>query len=112
MAELIASGTAEADSADFTLAAGDQATLFLKDAAGTTVNPHGVAQVHIKSADGEYFMIGKLDTAPSPPKFLPRLAPTASAGWRLLLRTASIRSKNAAAKPAAPGADADHARHF
>jgi hypothetical protein len=35
---LIASGTAEADSADFTLAAGDQATLFLKDAAGTTVN--------------------------------------------------------------------------
>ena len=63
MAELIASGTAEADSADFTLAAGDQATLFLKDAAGTTVNPHGVAQVHIKSADGEYFLVGKLDTA-------------------------------------------------
>lgn len=63
MAELIASGTAEADSADFTLAAGEQVTLFLKDAAGTTVNPHGVAQVHIKSADGEYFMIGKIDTS-------------------------------------------------
>ena len=38
MAELIAAGTTEADSADFTLAAGDQATLFLKDAAGPSVS--------------------------------------------------------------------------
>jgi hypothetical protein len=79
MAELIASGTTEADSADFTLAAGEQATLFLKDAAGATVTtPHGVAQVLIKSADGEYFLIGKLDRPPSPPRYWPRPAPTAS----------------------------------
>ncbi len=62
MAELIAAGTAEADSADFTLASGDQATLFLKDAAGPRVSADAVAHVQIKSADGEYFQVGHLDS--------------------------------------------------
>jgi len=53
MAELIAAGTTEADSADFTLAAGDQATLFLKDAAGPSVAADAIARLQIKSAAGE-----------------------------------------------------------
>ena len=66
MAELIASGTTEASSADFTLAAGEQATLFLKDAAGPVTTPHAVAHVLIKSSDNEYFLIGKLtDSEPA-----------------------------------------------
>ena len=62
MAELIAAGTTEADSADFTLAAGDQATLFLKDAAGPSVAADAIARLQIKSAAGEYFNAGHLDS--------------------------------------------------
>ncbi len=63
MAELIAAGTAEADSADFTLAAGDQVTLFLKDAAGPQILADAEAIVQIKSAAGEYFSVGLLNAA-------------------------------------------------
>lgn len=69
MAELIAAGTPEADSADFTLAAGDQATLFLKDAAGPSVAADAIARLQIKSAAGEYFNAGHLDSF-SPAKVL------------------------------------------
>lgn len=62
MAELIAAGTAEADSADFTLVSGDQVTLFLKDAAGPRVPADAVAHVQLKSAGGEYFYVGHLDS--------------------------------------------------
>lgn len=61
MAELIASGTTEADSDDFTLSSGDQVTLFLKDAAGPTVGSDAIALVQIKSADAQYFIVGKID---------------------------------------------------
>lgn len=61
MAELIATGTAQADSADFTLAAGDSAVLYLKDAAGAQVGANSIARVQIKSADGQYFTVGELN---------------------------------------------------
>ncbi len=61
MAELISAATTEADSADFTLAAGDQATLFLKDAGGPRVPLDAIAKVQIKSATGEYFDVGQID---------------------------------------------------
>lgn len=61
MAELIAAGTTEVDSADFTLTSGDQVTLFLKDAAGPTVGNDAIALVQIKSAGGEYFIVGRVD---------------------------------------------------
>lgn len=60
MAELIASGTTEADSADFILTAGGSATLYLKDAAGSAVAPLSTAEVQIKSGT-EYFTIGTLN---------------------------------------------------
>lgn len=60
MAELIASGTTEADSADFTLTAGTSATLYLKDAAGSSVPPLSTAEVQIKSGT-EYFTVGTLN---------------------------------------------------
>jgi hypothetical protein len=61
MAELIATGTAQADSADFALTDGQSTTIFLKDAAGTTVPPLCNAAVQIKSADLEYFTVGTID---------------------------------------------------
>lgn len=63
MAELIASGTAEADSADFTLTTGQNCTLFLKDAAGDTVPPFSEALVQIKSAGLEYYTVGVITGA-------------------------------------------------
>lgn len=60
MAELIASGTTEAASADFTLTAGGSTTLYLKDAAGSAVPYNSTALVQIKSGT-EYFTIGQLD---------------------------------------------------
>lgn len=62
MAELIATGTAEANSADFTLAAGDQVTLFLKDAGGPRAPQDAIAKVQIKSAGAEYFDVGQIDS--------------------------------------------------
>lgn len=59
MAELIASGTTESASSDFTLTT-DSATLFLKDAAGPVVDAGAVADIQIKSSSAEYFTIGSL----------------------------------------------------
>jgi esterase/lipase len=79
MAELIASGTTEADSADFTLAAGDQATLFLKDAAGTTVNVAACRRAGSHQKRGWRVLHGReAGHSSEPAKVLPRLAPTAS----------------------------------
>lgn len=60
MAELIASGTTETASADFTLTAGLSTTLYLKDAGGPTVPYNSTALVQIKSGT-EYFTVGQLD---------------------------------------------------
>ena len=61
MAELISIGTTQADSSDFTLAAGETATLFLKDAAGPQLANDSYAEIQIKAANGEYFFIGGLN---------------------------------------------------
>jgi hypothetical protein len=62
MAELIASGTAEAASADFTLADGQTAMLQLKapTAAGQRVFEDSKASVQAKDAGGNYLHIGYL----------------------------------------------------
>jgi len=62
MAELLASSTAQTDSADFTLASGQTATLYLKDAAGESVDAHANVAIQIKSGL-EYFTIGSLNGA-------------------------------------------------
>lgn len=60
MAEIIASGTTQADAVDFTLAAGASANLYLKDAAGPQLPPDAVAYVQIKSGT-QYFTVGELN---------------------------------------------------
>ena len=57
MAELIATGTAQADSSDFTLADGQSTTIFLKDASSDSVPAQCAANVQIKSADSVYYTI-------------------------------------------------------
>lgn len=57
MAELLASGTTAASSADFTIS-GESTTLFL-DAATATI-PNVVVQIEIKSAAAVYHIIGYL----------------------------------------------------
>lgn len=59
MASLIASGTTEATSSDFTLAAGTSTTLSLSGAA----QPFGTASIQIKSAAATYTPIGTLNSA-------------------------------------------------
>lgn len=59
MAELIASGTADANSADFTLTDGQSATLFLKTATGAPVAPAAQARIQVKSGSN-YFTVGRL----------------------------------------------------
>lgn len=60
MAELIASGTTQVDSADFTVTAGTPTKLMLKDAAGPQLPPDAVAYVQGKSGT-QYFTIGELN---------------------------------------------------
>lgn len=60
MAELLASSTAAADSADFTLTAGNTATLNLKGGSETWVGPQSIAYVQIKSSDNRYYNIGAM----------------------------------------------------
>lgn len=62
MAELIASGTTEANSADFTLAAGSSTTLYLKRTSGPGLPADAEALVQIKSGT-EYFTVGRLTSA-------------------------------------------------
>ena len=61
MAEIIASGLAQADSADFTLAMGDEVTLLLKGGGGTSTLPNfSAADVQMLSGS-QYITIGTLD---------------------------------------------------
>lgn len=69
MAELLAIGTADARSADFTLTAGQEAFLILKDAAGPTVDPYASALIQVKIG-AEYFTIGELDGQKNPAQVL------------------------------------------
>jgi hypothetical protein len=64
MAAYITSGTTEASGDDFTLEAGDSATLFLIDGGGDAVNHGSRADIQIKSSAGEYFTIFSLSGQP------------------------------------------------
>lgn len=59
MAELIATGTAQDDSSDFTLADGQSTTIFLKekDTFYDSLPAQCAANVQIKSADSVYYTI-------------------------------------------------------
>jgi hypothetical protein len=59
MAELIPVGDSEQASADFTLAVGESATLFLKGGIGNYVPAGSQAFVQIKSG-GQYLNVGEL----------------------------------------------------
>ena len=66
MAELLAVSTVAANSADFTLAEGGQATLLLKDGTANAVLPRGSsANIQVKTSGGVYMQIGQL-TADTP----------------------------------------------
>jgi hypothetical protein len=56
MANIITSGTTEADSSEFTLASGESATIFLTGSAPA----NAVARVKIKAADASFSTIGEL----------------------------------------------------
>jgi hypothetical protein len=59
MAALIPTGTAEAVSADFTLAEGQSTTLFLMNDDGSPVTPAARAFIQIQSGT-QYFKVGQL----------------------------------------------------
>jgi len=61
MAELIASGTTEANSSDIVIADGESTTLFLKSGTGGPIVNGAMASVQIKSSGAHYFTIGSLD---------------------------------------------------
>ena len=69
MAELIAVGTAQADSADFTNTSGTDLAIFLKTAASQTLPNDAKALIQVKSSEGAYFDIGVL-TAVEPMRLL------------------------------------------
>lgn len=63
MAELLAPGTSQADSADFTVSAGVPVTLYIKNAAGTAA-PSGVDfELHHKTPGGGYIPLITLNSA-------------------------------------------------
>lgn len=61
MPELIAIGTTEANSADFTLT-GEATSLVLKSASPPEVPFDAVAKIQAKMSDGSYFNIGELSS--------------------------------------------------
>lgn len=61
MAELISIGTNQTDSADFTLFAGEEATIYLKNGSGPQLDAKSYAAIQIKASNGEYFTIGYLN---------------------------------------------------
>lgn len=61
MAEIIASGTTEANSSDIIVADGASTTVFLKSGTGGQIVNGASATVQIKSSGGHYFPIGSLD---------------------------------------------------
>ena len=65
MAELIAIGTSQLASADFTLA-GTSAVIYLKSALGPSIDLNASADIQIKSSGGEYFPVGTVTTKTGP----------------------------------------------
>lgn len=61
MAELIAAGTTDANSADIVLADGASSTVFLKSGTGAVIVTGARAAIQIKSSGGHYFTVGTLD---------------------------------------------------
>lgn len=61
MAELIAAGTTDANSADIVLADGASSTVFLKSGTGGPIVAGARAAIQIKSSDSYYFTVGTLD---------------------------------------------------
>lgn len=62
MAQLIASSTSQADSADFTLTAGTPSTLSLNCGTSQSIPADAWAIVKIKSSGGTYQVVGRLDS--------------------------------------------------
>jgi hypothetical protein len=60
MANIIPSGTGDATSAEFTLAAGDTATLFITSPTADDATPGVLAKVQIKAASGAFTTVGEL----------------------------------------------------
>lgn len=58
--EILAIGTADADSADVVIAAGDSLTVALKDAAGPAVEYGATVDIMLKDDDDAYFRIDTL----------------------------------------------------
>jgi hypothetical protein len=58
--EVLAVNTTAANSSDVTIAAGDQLTVCLKDAAGTTVALAARVDIQLKDDAGQYFTITTL----------------------------------------------------
>lgn len=61
--QVLAVGTTAADSADVVVAANEQLTVALKDAAGSLVDSTSVVHVMLKDDVGEYFRIDQLSAA-------------------------------------------------
>lgn len=61
MAELIAAGTADANSADIVLTDGGSSTVFLKSGTGGVIVEGARGVIQIKSSGGHYFTVGTLD---------------------------------------------------
>ena len=85
MAVILGSGVTEAGSTDIIISAGSRATVFLSDAAGPMVDPASQAEVQIKSAGGEYFKVGVLNSENA---FIQAI--TAPGTYRVLRRAAAV----------------------
>lgn len=85
MAVILASGTTETGSSDFTVASGGTATVFLTDAAGPMVDSFARAHVQIKATNLEYYDVvgGRLD------RDMMQLCVAAPGTYRVLRRTAN-----------------------
>jgi hypothetical protein len=59
-AEILAINTTAANSTDQTVAAGDQLTVCLKDAAGPAVGSGARVDILLKDDSGQYFAVGSL----------------------------------------------------
>lgn len=58
---LLTAGTTAANSSDFTLAAGESATILLKDAAGPRLSQGATVYIDMKDDAGQYFEIDRLN---------------------------------------------------
>lgn len=61
--EILATGTASANSADVVVASGTQLTVCLKDASGPWISSGARVEIQLKADTGEYFTVGSLDYA-------------------------------------------------